>query len=108
MGLGLAWEKGAPRLAGDLVFSPSGWWGLGLHESCDLDFDCRIEGRARLSLEVLRTVPRLSIGYGEAGFSLGLGLDRFLSRRWALRGELGWRSGPGVYGLLSVGVFPFD
>ncbi len=91
-----------------LSYSPQGWWALGASGRCAPVGPCAVDGRLRLSLEVFRTVPRWSLGYGSEGFMTSLMFDRFLTRRSSLRGEIGWRAKAGFFGGIGLGIFPFD
>jgi len=106
-GIGLDQSDGTQMDVG-LNFSPQGWWALGGHARCSAAGLCAAEARLRASLEVFRTVPRWSVGFGTRGIMTSLMLDRFLTRQSSFRGELGWRSQGGVFAFLGLGYFPFD
>ena len=115
LGLGISSDQAhGPQLDVALNYSPQGGWAIGARGRCTFptltgnDGLCAAEGRLRGSLEVFRTVPRLSLGYGTQGVLTSLMLDRFLTRRSSLRGEVGWRSSGGFFGQIGVGIFPFD
>ena len=109
LGLGVSSDQAhGPQLDVDLNYSPQGWWAIGARGRCTFLGICAAEGRVRGSLEVFRTVPRFSLGYGTQGLLTSLMLDRFLTRRSSLRGEIGWRSASGFFGQIGLGIFPFD
>ena len=104
---------GSQGLAGavELGYSPQGFWALGLRGS-SAGSTLLPEAFGRLSLDVLKTVPRLDLSFGYAANALSwgvnMGFDHFFSRRWALRLNGGFGSASGWIARAGAAWFPLD
>jgi hypothetical protein len=95
----------------ELGYSPQGFWAVGLRGSGD-GAALLPEAFGRLSLDVLKTVPRLDLSFGYAANALSwgvnMGVDHFFSRRWALRLNGGFGSASGWIARAGAAWFPLD
>jgi hypothetical protein len=93
------------------LYSPQGFWALGGRLGFDESLKPHPQFVLRASLDILRWVPRLdlSLGYAEGlNWGVGLGLDRFISRQFALRSRAGYGQVDGISLLAGLAWFPFD
>lgn len=112
-GVGSAGSRSAagPRGAAELVYSPQGFWAVGARAGFDESFELHPQFLLRASLDILSWVPRLdlSLGYADGlSWGVGLGLDRFLSRQFALRSRAAYGQVDGLSLIAGLAWFPFD
>jgi len=111
LGLLGGWSAAGPAGSLEALYSPQGFLAVGAGLEVVED-SVGASLKLRAGLDVLRTVPRLqlSLGYGGQSMIWGadLGVDRFLTRRVALRAAGGWGSMSGWRAAGGLAWFPFD
>jgi hypothetical protein len=104
-------SKAGAKGAAELLYSPQGFWAVGARAGVDTSRELHPQFLLRASLDILRWVPRLdlSLGYAEGlTWGAGIGLDRFISRQFALRSRVAFDQVDGLSLLAGLAWFPFD
>ncbi len=109
-GLGGWSEPGAFGMI-QLGYSPQGFWAVGASSRLDANGLSAPTVNLRLSLDLLRLVPRFQLGFGYAEapiWSVDGGLDYFLARTLSLRSQTGYSNQIGWNLAAGIAWYPFD
>ena len=109
-GLGGWSEQGGFGLV-QLGYSPQGFWALGASARLGASGLTAPKANLRLSLDLLRLVPRFQLGFGYAEaptWAVDGGLDYFLARTMSLRTQAGYSNQVGWNLAAGLAWYPFD